>query len=95
MALLYVDRFKLITDPVLAKRVSVCIWQKALVILDDPASTPEDKTEARARLKRPATDAEARVALIRIAADPLITADPSDADLQTAANKAYNSLPEP
>lgn len=95
MALSYLERFKMITDPQLAKRVSVCVWNKALAILDDPASTPEDKTEARARLKRPVNDAEARVALTRISGDLNIVADPTDDQLQTATNKAYNSLPEP
>lgn len=95
MALTYAERFKLITDTVLSRRVSVAVWQKALAVLDDAASTVDQKAEARARLKRPANEVEARIALIRIAADAAIAADPTDAELQAAVNKAYNQLPAP
>lgn len=94
MALTNLEKFEMIKDPVMHRRVSVCIWEKALAVFDDAASTADEKNEAKARLKRPATEIEATIALIRIVADPSITTKPTDAQLQTATNKTYNQLPK-
>lgn len=95
MALTYEQRYDLLRSAALQQRVNVAVWIRALEVLGNGASTAEQKQEARARLKRPLTDLEARIALIRLAASP--DADPAMTDdaLQTVVSAAYAQLPAP